>query len=80
MFDCPRQLFDVWSPPSPHFRSRAVGSCRGTFTTSDGATATYAHDPARNLIKTTLPASNGYTETRGYDAGGRTVPRGLRDR
>jgi NTE family protein len=32
---------------------------------------TYAYDPASDLTQTTLPAGNGYLETRSYDAAGR---------
>ncbi|MCX4745966.1 DUF6531 domain-containing protein [Kitasatospora sp. NBC_01287] len=35
--------------------------------TADSATTTYAYDPAGNLAATTLPGTNGYTETRSYD-------------
>ncbi len=36
--------------------------------TADGASTTYGYDPAGNLTTTTLPGTNGYTETRSYDA------------
>jgi RHS repeat-associated protein len=39
-------------------------------TTSTGTTR-YSYDPAGNLLTTTLPASNGYAETRSYDRSGR---------
>ncbi|MCZ4102452.1 MULTISPECIES: DUF6531 domain-containing protein [Streptomyces] len=35
------------------------------------AVTTYGYDPAGNLTTTTLPATNGYTEQRGYDQDGR---------
>ncbi|MEV8021333.1 toxin glutamine deamidase domain-containing protein [Streptomyces sp. NPDC086554] len=36
-----------------------------------GATSTYKYDPAGRLTSTQLPGSNGYTETRSFDAAGR---------
>lgn len=39
--------------------------------TSGGATTTYGYDVAANLTSTTLPASNGYVESRTYDPAGR---------
>ena len=36
-----------------------------------GATTTYGYDVAGNLTTTTLPAANGYVETRNYDRSGR---------
>lgn len=36
-----------------------------------GATSTYKYDPAGRLTSTQLPGSNGYTETRAFDAAGR---------
>ncbi len=38
---------------------------------SGGRTTGYAYDPASNLTTTTLPATNGYVETRVYDRAGR---------
>ena len=38
---------------------------------SGGKTTTYAYDAASNLVTTTLPAANGYGETRSYDNAGR---------
>lgn len=38
-----------------------------------GATTSYGYDPAGRLTQTTLPAGNGYVETRGYDRAGRLV-------
>ncbi|MEV8529402.1 FG-GAP-like repeat-containing protein [Streptomyces sp. NPDC052000] len=39
--------------------------------TTNGATLTYAYDPAGNLTGTTLPAGNGHIESRSYDQAGR---------
>ncbi|WP_189970300.1 FG-GAP-like repeat-containing protein [Streptomyces violascens] len=39
--------------------------------TTNGATLTYAYDPAGNLTGTTLPAGNGNIESRSYDQAGR---------
>jgi RHS repeat-associated protein len=39
--------------------------------TSAGAVTTYGYDAAGNLTSTTLPAANGYVETRTYDRTGR---------
>lgn len=39
--------------------------------TSGGATTNYGYDVAGELTQTTLPASNGYVETRTYDRAGR---------
>jgi YD repeat-containing protein len=36
-----------------------------------GLTTTYGYDPSANLLTTTLPAANGYVETRTYDRSGR---------
>jgi RHS repeat-associated protein len=36
-----------------------------------GLTTTYAYDPASHLVTTTLPAANGYVETRTYDRAAR---------
>ncbi|CAG7624851.1 RHS repeat protein [Actinacidiphila bryophytorum] len=44
---------------------------RQTSQTGPTGTVAYAYDPAENLTTTTLPAANGYTEKRGYDADGR---------
>jgi RHS repeat-associated protein len=41
--------------------------------TSAGGTTGYAYDAAGHLTETTLPAANGYSETRGYDRAGRLV-------
>lgn len=38
---------------------------------SAGLTTTYGYDPAANLLTTTLPAANGYVESRTYDRDGR---------
>ncbi len=38
---------------------------------SAGLTTTYGYDAAGNLLTTTLPAANGYVETRAYDRDGR---------
>jgi RHS repeat-associated protein len=45
----------------------------GRFATAagGGATTTYGYDPAGNLVSTTLPAANGYVESRTYDRSGR---------
>jgi RHS repeat-associated protein len=40
---------------------------------SGGQTTSYAYDAAANLRTTTLPASNGYVETRSYDRAGRVT-------
>lgn len=40
---------------------------------SGGATTSYDYDAAGRLTTTTLPASNGYIETRSYDAAGRVI-------
>ncbi|MEV7188241.1 RHS repeat-associated core domain-containing protein [Kitasatospora sp. NPDC093102] len=47
------------------------GDRRRTQQTIDGATTSYAYDPAGQLTSTTLPAGNGYTESRSYDPAGR---------
>ncbi|MFF7633530.1 DUF6531 domain-containing protein [Kitasatospora sp. NPDC008050] len=47
------------------------GERRETQLTADGTSTTYAYDPAGHLTSTTLPSSNGYVESRGYDADGR---------
>jgi RHS repeat-associated protein len=39
--------------------------------TTAGGTVAYAYDPAERLLKTTLPAANGYVETHAYDRAGR---------
>ena len=39
--------------------------------TAGGLVTTYGYDPAANLISTTLPAANGYVESRTYDRSGR---------
>ena len=41
--------------------------------TSAGVTTDYGYDAANHLISTTLPASNGHTESRGYDRAGRLI-------
>jgi RHS repeat-associated protein len=41
--------------------------------TSDAQTTTYGYDEAANLRTTTLPAGNGYVETRTYDRAGRLI-------
>jgi RHS repeat-associated protein len=41
--------------------------------TSGGRTTGYVYDPAGNLTQSTLPTSNGYVETRTYDANGRVT-------
>jgi len=40
---------------------------------SAGQTTSYAYDVSSNLTQTTLPAGNGYVETRSYDRAGRLV-------
>ncbi|MEU6234449.1 DUF6531 domain-containing protein [Kitasatospora sp. NPDC047058] len=47
------------------------GDRRRTRQTVDGASTLYAYNPAGQLTGTTLPATNGYTETRTYDPAGR---------
>jgi|GEM_PF-2749284 len=44
---------------------------RLTSVASSGQTTSYAYDVASNLVQTTLPAGNGYVETRAYDRAGR---------
>ncbi|MER8188653.1 DUF6531 domain-containing protein [Kitasatospora sp. NPDC094015] len=44
---------------------------RRTKLTTDGASTTYTYDLANNLTNTTLPGTNGYTETRTYDPASR---------
>jgi RHS repeat-associated protein len=39
--------------------------------TTGGTTTSYTYDPASHLAQTTLPAGNGYLETRSYDHAGR---------
>lgn len=46
---------------------------RLTSVQSGGQQTSYAYDAAGNLVQTTLPAGNGYVETRAYDRAGRLV-------
>ena len=43
----------------------------GSRSTTGGATTAYGYDAAGNLTATTLPAANGFVETRSYDRAGR---------
>lgn len=46
---------------------------RTTSLAAEGGTTTFGYDVAGNLTSTKLPTTNGYTETRTYDAAGRTT-------